>query len=402
MARIPGEGANETAPGDHECILLHRRRGTIVGQMLTRRSATTLLGSAMVARAQGSDPNQRTGKPVAIVVAGLVHGHAAGMFRRLQGRDDVRVVGIVEAKQDVAQRYARQFGLEASLFETHLQHALEARKPDAVMAFSDTFDHKQIVELCAANRVPVMVEKPLAVSNEHAQAIAKAAHQSGIHVLVNYETSWYPSVHQLRAMVREQQIGQVTKIVVRDGHQGPKEIGVQPEFLDWLSDPVRNGAGALFDFGCYGANLATWLFDGAQPLAVSAIAQTLKPHIYTKVDDEATIVLSYPKAQVIIQASWNWPYSRKDMDVYGARGYILAPDRQTLQVRVGDKPESRIIVAPLRDEGRDEISSLVAVLRGQTQVSGLSSLANNMVVTKILTAARDSARTGHTVRLAKP
>ena len=88
------------------------------------------------------------------------------------------------------------------------------------------------------------------------------------------------------------------------------------------------------------------------------------------------------------------------MEVYGARGYILAPDRQTLQVRIGDKPESRTTVSPLQDERRDEISYLVAVLRGQVQVSGLSSLANNMVVTKILTAARESVRTGRAIRLA--
>ena len=62
--------------------------------------------------------------------------------------------------------------------------------------------------------------------------------------------------------------------------QGPKEINVQPEFLAWLTDPVKNGAGALFDFGCYGANLMTWLMDNQRPLAVTAIAQTNKPAIY--------------------------------------------------------------------------------------------------------------------------
>jgi predicted dehydrogenase len=174
---------------------------------------------------------------------------------------------------------------------------------------------------------------------------------------------------------------------------------VQPEFLAWLSDPVRNGAGALFDFGCYGANLATWLLNGAEPLTVSATTQTLKPDIYGKVDDEATIVLAYPKTQVIIQASWNWPYNRKDMDVYGRRGYILAPDRRTLHVRSGDKPEERISVPPLSDERQDELSYFVSVIRGNTSASGLSSMANNMVVTKILTAARESARTGRMVRL---
>jgi predicted dehydrogenase len=321
------------------------------------------------------------------------------MFRRISGREDIQIVGIAEAKQDVARRYAGQFKLDPSLFETDLHRTLETRKPDAVMGFSDTFDHKQIVEVCAAHKVPVMLEKPLAVSNEHARAIDQAARKAGIAVLVNYETTWYPSVHQIRAMTQEGQIGEITKIVVRDGHQGPKEIGVQPEFLAWLSDPIRNGAGALFDFGCYGANIATWLLDGALPLTVSAVAQALKPHIYAKVDDEATIVLSYPKTQVIIQASWNWPYSRKDMDVYGTRGYVLAPDRQTLQVRVGDRPETRITVSPLQDERRDEITYLVAVLKGLAVPSGLSSLANNMIVTRILAAARESVRTSRTIRL---
>lgn len=336
-----------------------------------------------------------------VVVAGLVHGHAGGMLRRVQGRDDIKIVAIVEPKQDVAQRYAQQFKLDQALFATDLNTVLATRKPDAVMAFSDTFDHRQIVETCANHRVPVMVEKPLAVSNEHAQAIERAAQKAGIQVLVNYETSWYPSLHQLRAMVQEKQIGDITKIVVRDGHQGPKEINVQPEFLAWLTDPVRNGAGALFDFGCYGANLATWLLDGAQPLSVSAVAQTFKPHIYGKVDDEATIVVSYPKTQVIIQASWNWPYSRKDMDVYGNRGYILAPDRNNIHVRSGDKPETRSAVSPLQNEHRDELSYLVAAVRGQTPATGLSSLANNMAVTKILTAARESVRTGRAVQLGK-
>lgn len=365
--------------------------------MVTRRTATSLLGSVVLAGAQSGDNTGSSTKPVTVVVAGLVHGHAAGMFRRVQGRDDIKIVGVVESNHDVAQRYASQFGLDASLFETDLKRALESRKPHAVMAFSNTFDHKQIVEICAAHGVPVMVEKPLAVSNEHARAIETAARRSGIHVLVNYETTWYPSLHRLRAMQHD--LGAITKVVVRDGHPGPKEIGVPPEFFDWLSDPVRNGAGALFDFGCYGANLATWLLDDALPLSVSAVAQTLKPQIYAKVDDEATIVLKYSKAQVIIQASWNWPYGRKDMDVYGTRGYILAPDRQTLQVRIGDKPESRSTAPALQEEQRDEISYLAAVVRGQTQVSGLSSLSNNMIVTRILAAARESARTGRAISL---
>ena len=82
---------------------------------------------------------------------------------------------------------------------------------------------------------------------------------------MNYETSWYRSNHAAYDLVHEGALGQIRKVVVHDGHQGPKEIGVQPEFLAWLTDPKLNGAGALFDFGCYGADLMTWLMDGETP-----------------------------------------------------------------------------------------------------------------------------------------
>jgi predicted dehydrogenase len=97
---------------------------------------------------------------------------------------------------------------------------------------------------------------------EHARAMEASAKKGGIHVLVNYETTWYPANHEAFSLVHERHaIGEVRKIVVHDGHQGPKEIGCSPAFLEWLTDPVLNGGGALTDFGCYGANLITWLME---------------------------------------------------------------------------------------------------------------------------------------------
>ena len=360
--------------------------------MITRRTAVAV-ATAGALQAQQSEP-------VRVLVAGLTHGHAAGMLRKVEGRTDIRLAGIAERRREVAERYAKEFRLDASLLHSDLKQAIAATKPQAVMAFSDTFDHKEIVEVCAAHKLPVMVEKPLAVSMDHARAIEQAARSANIPVLVNYETTWYPSMHRLHALVREGKIGTLNKLVVRDGHKGPKEIGVPPEFLQWLSDPVRNGAGALFDFGCYGANLATWLFDGATPHTVLATVQTLKPQTYSKVDDDATIILTYDKAQVVIQASWNWPYSRKDLDAYGTDGYVLAPDRQTLLMRSGTGREGKPDLPALTNEYKDELTYLVAVVQRRTDPEdGLSSLRNNLVVTRILTAARDSARTGRAIRL---
>jgi len=248
----------------------------------------------------------------------------------------------------------------------------------------------------------VMMEKPLAVSIADGERIRQAAAKGKIHVIVNYETTWYPSHAAIWALMKERKAGgEIRKMVAMDGHEGPKEIGVGPEFFDWLTDPVRNGAGALYDFGCYGANLMTWLMDNQRPLTVTAVTQRIKPHIYPRVDDEATILVEYPKAQGIIQGSWNWPFGRKDLEVYGATGYAIATGGQGLRVRLPKEKERSETPPPLAATESDELAYFVAIVRGTTTPSGLSSLDNNLIVNEILDAARESARTGKTIRLAR-
>jgi len=221
-------------------------------------------------------------------------------------------------------------------------------------------------------------------------------------VLVNYETTWYANHGTIWTLVKERgAAGEIRKMVAMDGHQGPKKINVQPEFLAWLSDPVKNGGGALFDFGCYGANLMTWLMDNQRPLAVTAVTQQFQPDIYPRVDDEATILLEYPKAQGIIQASWNWPVNRKDLEVYGDRGLAIATTGGSgLRVTLPGEPDHAVTPDPRPADERDSISHLMAVVRRARKPNGLSSLANNLIVTEILEAARQSAKTHTRVTLA--
>ncbi len=247
-----------------------------------------------------------------------------------------------------------------------------------------------------------MVEKPLAVSNDHARRMAALATQHKIHLLTNYETSWYGSNHQLYEMVvKQRQIGDIRKMVIHDGHPGPIEIGCNPEFLEWLTDPVLNGGGALIDFGCYGANLITWLMQNQRPQTVTAVTQQIKPEKYPHVDDEATIVLTYPQAQGIVQASWNWPFNRKDTHVYGETGYVKAIDGTRLLVRLNDKEAETQRTVPQRPRPTDDpFAYFRAVVQGSVDPAGdLSSLENNLIVVEILDAARRSAQEGRTIRL---
>jgi len=359
-----------------------------------------VLGSAnAVSRGQTKAADKKEEAPVRVVLAGLVHGHAFGFFDQFQKRTDLQVVGIAEADHQLTAQFAKRYGLAPGLFYSDLEEMLKATHPQAVLAYTNTYDHRRVVEICARYGVPVIMEKPLAVSFEDARAIEKAARAGKIQVLVNYETTWYRSNQAAYDLVHENAIGEIRKIVVHDGHQGPKEINVGPEFLAWLTDPKLNGGGALFDFGCYGADLATWLMDGRRPDSVTAVTQQIKPDVYPRVDDEATIILTYSHAQAIIQASWNWPFSRKDMEVYGQRGYAITVGRDTVRVRLPEKQEISADAKPLEKTKEDSVSYLRAVLLGGLKPEGQSSLETNVIVTEILDAARQSAATGKTVSL---
>jgi predicted dehydrogenase len=341
-------------------------------------------------------------KPLRVAIAGLAHGHVDGFFRALQKRKDVELVAVFDSDPSLHKKYGDLYGISGELFFADLGAMLDKVKPEAVATFTNTFDHPMVVEACAARKIPVMMEKPLAVSMQHARAIQKAAAASGIPVIVNYETTWYRSHAEMFDLIKKQKaMGEIRKMVAMDGHEGPKEIHTPPEFFGWLGDPVKNGAGALFDFGCYGANLMTWMMDNQRPIRVTAMTQQIKPEIYPHVDDEATVLVEYPHAQGIIQGSWNWPFGRKDFEVYTQRGYANAIGGNTLRVRLpGQQEESRMPPEIAPDE-RNSVSYLIAVARGRRKPSGLSSLENNMIVTEILTSARESARTGKSVSLPK-
>jgi len=335
-----------------------------------------------------------------LAVVGLVHGHVPQVFHEMPKRNDIKLVGICETNTTLAHHYIDHHKLDRKLLYSDVENMLTETKPQGVLIFTHTKDHRRVVEICAKHKIDVMMEKPMAVSMKDAKAIQQAAKEHNIQVMVNYETTWYRSNTAVYEMFQKKTFGDITKIVVHDGHRGPQEIGVGAEFLEWLIDPELNGAGALFDFGCYGANLSTWLHNNQRPLSVTAIALQSKPDIYARVDDDSTIILTYPKSQAIIQGSWNWPYSRKDLEVYGQTGAAITIRRDEVRVIGREETDVKVIQAkPLAPPYNNYFSYFRAVVLKEIKPGGPSTLENGMIVTEILVAAKKSAETGQTVKL---
>lgn len=342
-------------------------------------------------------------KPIKLAVVGMTHGHISFILGR-KDKKDFQLVGIYEPNRELALKLASQYEFDAGLIYSNLEEMLDKVKPEAAVAFGSVYEHMAAVEACAPRGIHVMVEKPLASNNDHAQRMKELALKHNVHLLTNFETSWYPSTAKSFELVNESNyVGALKKVVVHDGHQGPKEIGCDPYFLEWLTDPIQNGGGALIDFGCYGANLMTYLMKGEEPTSVTAVTRQFKPEIYPKVDDEATIIVTYPSAQCIIQASWNWPFGRKDMEIYGVSGSVIAENSTNMRLRQNTMQEEQHIKVTANDIAvyEDPFTYFGDVIRSKVKMSPYDpySLSNNIIVVKILDAARESAKTGKTIKL---
>jgi predicted dehydrogenase len=337
---------------------------------------------------------------VRLAIIGLDHDHVWGLLKDITREPQAELVAIADPHPGLVQKAKAQVQNSVKFYSDYVK-MLDEAKPQAVIVTTETDRHLEILRACARRHISYSTEKPMATSAADAREMERLARQSGIKLMVNYWNAWVAPTHELFHRVHSGELGPVQKIIVQYGHQGPKEIGVSKEFADWLYDPVKNGGGALMDFGCYGAEWALWL--KGRPTRVFATAERLKTQQHNQVEDDATIILEYPDGVAILEPSWDWPYNMDRVQVFGPKGSLLATQHELLSRPAGadDLPlEGKpLALAPVPHESSNPISYLVDCILHNKPVENPVAAPLNVQVVEILGAARESLRSGRAVRL---
>lgn len=352
-----------------------------------------LAGSVPVLYAQVHPADRK----IKLAIVGLDHDHVWGLLKDLTEEPNAELVAIADGHPELVDRAKTKVTANVKFYSDYVR-MLDEVKPDGVIVTTENDRHLEILRECAKRHINYSTEKPMATTAADAREMERLANQAGIKVMVNYWNVWVAPTHELYHRVKENQVGPIQKIIVQYGHQGPKEIGVSKYFADWLYDPVKNGGGAIMDFGCYGAELAVWL--KGRPSRVSAVTQKLKVAQHNPVDDDASIILDYPDGQAIIEASWDWPYSIGQVEAFGPKGSLLATRNDLFSrsptdnvAKVGLQGE-RVALDPPPRMTSNPISYFVECLRNNTPIEDPLSMKLNVQVMEILDAARESVRTG--------
>jgi predicted dehydrogenase len=331
-----------------------------------------------------------------IAVVGLVHSHVWGHLRTMVAGKPARLVGVAETLPDLVDE-AKKRGVPENLLYGDVRKMLDTAKPEIVWAFVENNRHREIAELCAQRKIHLMFEKPLASTYKDALAIRDLARKHGIHVLTNYQMAWWPSNYAAQQAATSGAVGKVWRLRGVVGHGGPGgPTGLNKHFFTWLTDPEKNGGGALIDFGCYNALWGLWYLG--RPATVYAQANHLRPQEFGQVEDNSVMVLSYPEAVGIFEGSWDLPRSFQELEVFGFEG-SLNLNNARVELRKSRAPAEELKLEPLAPAAAEPVAAMIAAIESGKAPAGLVALDINVGVVEILEAARQSVKTGRAVPL---
>lgn len=190
--------------------------------------------------------------------------------------------------QEKADKFGDQFGAT----RRYGSYEALAADPgvDAVYIASPHPMHKDDSLLCLDHGKAVLCEKPFTINADEAAQVIRVAREKNIFLMEAMWTRFTPLMGQVRELVRDGAIGDVRMIQADFGFRA----GFNPESR--LFAPALGG-GALLDVGVYPLSFASMLLG--TPVHVTGTAHLAE----SGVDDNAAMVLRYPKGEVAVLAT---------------------------------------------------------------------------------------------------
>jgi predicted dehydrogenase len=195
---------------------------------------------------------------VALLGAGFMAETHARCYEALRDRSQVRVVCGLDT--DRVAKLAERLGAEAT---DDLERALELPGVEAVDVCLPTPLHRPVAEQALAAGRHVLVEKPVALTLEDADAIGDAARAAGRVVMVGHVLRFMPEIAELRRVLDSGELGQVRGASAR-------RLSAPPDWNDWMRDDALSG-GALVDLAIHDFDVLGALLGPARRVYARAV-----------------------------------------------------------------------------------------------------------------------------------
>lgn len=335
-------------------------------------------------------------------ILGLTHDHIWSNLDDLKASPLAELVAAADLNLELREKIRTAYDCP-QVFDS-FEDMLDQADLDAVYIYADNATSAGLAVMALERGLPAMVEKPMAADLAGADRMLAASRKAGVQLMINWPFTWWPSLQHALRMAQSGELGRLFSVKYRAAHAGPKEYGCTPYFYNWLYDAALNGAGALMDYCCYGTVLARYLLG--RPSRVMGVADRLQKD-YITIDDNAVIVMHWPGAIAISEASWTQIGNLTSYSpvLYGSNATLVVEPRPTgrLLLATHEHKDGVEIEAPeLPEEWRNATSYFVSRVANNLPIEGLCSAEVGRDAQEILEAGLISAGSAEAVSLPLP
>jgi predicted dehydrogenase len=335
---------------------------------------------------------------VAVIGLGMGQNH----LRSYSAIPDVQILATADIDEDRLKTCTATYNVPRPC--TDYREVLAMPDIDAVSVCLPNFLHAPVtIEALQAGK-HVLVEKPMAMSVQEAQAmIAEAARQGKtLAVSMNYRWDFNPDAHYLKQLITQGKLGEVyyirsASLRRRTFLRGQKR---------WFTQKQRSGGGALIDMGPHMMDLSMWFAGDFTPVQVSGVTRTALM-TDTDVDDLSSALIRLKGgAAIALESTWeSFTQPGVTVTVMGTKGgavfNLLAPagQRLTLFSADGDTLQQSTPVDIRLAETPDASVQAHFIRSLRNQCAPENAGERGLAVMRVLEAVYQSSATGRDVEV---
>jgi myo-inositol 2-dehydrogenase / D-chiro-inositol 1-dehydrogenase len=251
---------------------------------------------------------------IAILGAGFISEIHCESYHRFV--PNAEVIAVYTRNAEKAQSFAQKNSIPQ--WYDNLDAIIQSSGADVIDICLPNFLHAEATLKAAAAGKHIIIEKPLAVTLEEADAMISACKKAGVKLMYAEELCFAPKYERVRQMVNEDAIGDIYMLKQSEKHSGPHS--------DWFYDVNLSGGGVLMDMGCHGIAWFRWMLKNAKVKSVYATMSTVYHKQRTKAEDNSVVIIEFENGVTgVVENSWAKHGGMDDRsEVYGTGGVVYA------------------------------------------------------------------------------
>lgn len=256
------------------------------------------------------------GRKVRYGVVGLGWISQAAFMPGVAHTGNSEMTAFVTGDEEKAQALGKRYGVTSTYHYDAYRRFLASGEVDAIYLALPNFQHREFAVPALEAGIHVLLEKPMAVSEEECRAIEEAAARSGAKLMIAYRLHFEPATLDALRRVRAGALGEI-RLFNSTFTQNVAATNHRARYGFW--------AGPVADMGPYPINAARAVF-GAEPVEVQAWSAR-KSGLPYNFDELVAVTLRFPGDRL---AQFTVGYGLDHTDEWTAVG-----DKGALQMKPG-------------------------------------------------------------------